>query len=61
VPQCVEESEQEMLAQWKESGDFKIVDDVDIEAFRSKAEPYLREHFTDEQLKVYEAIRGTAE
>jgi tripartite ATP-independent transporter DctP family solute receptor len=61
VPQCVEESEQEMLAQWKESGDFKVVDDVDIEAFRSKAEPYLREHFTDEQLKVYEAIRGTAE
>jgi TRAP-type C4-dicarboxylate transport system substrate-binding protein len=61
VPQCVEESEQETLDQWEQSGDFKIVDDVDVEAFRSKAEPYLRENFSDEQLKVYEAIRGAAE
>ena len=57
VPQCVEESEQETLDQWRESGAFEIVDDVDVEAFRSKAEPYLRKNFTDAQLEVYEAIQ----
>lgn len=61
VPQCVEEAEQETLAEWRESGDFEIVEDVDVEAFRSKADAYLRDNFTEEQLTVYEAIRGEAE
>ncbi len=60
VPQCVEEAEQKTLAEWRESGDLEIVEDVDVEAFRSKADAYLRDNFTDEQLTVYEAIRGEA-
>jgi hypothetical protein len=61
VPGCVEEDEQKTLAEWKESGSLKVVDDVDVEAFRTKADSYLRDTFNDEQLAVYEAIRGTAE
>ncbi|TNC34611.1 DctP family TRAP transporter solute-binding subunit [Mumia zhuanghuii] len=61
VPGCVEEDEQKTLAEWKESGSLKVVDDVDVEAFRTKADSYLRDNFNDEQLAVYEAIRGTAE
>lgn len=61
VPQCVADSEQETLDEWRESGDFEIVEDVDVEAFRSQADVYLRDSFTAEQLEVYEAIRGTSE
>ncbi len=42
-------------------GAMEIVDDVDREAFRAKAEPYLRENFTPEQVEVLDAIRSTAE
>jgi tripartite ATP-independent transporter DctP family solute receptor len=61
VPGCVEEDEQKTLADWEESGALKIVDDVDVEAFRSQVDSYLRENFNEEQLAVYEGIRGTAE
>ncbi|MBW9205877.1 DctP family TRAP transporter solute-binding subunit [Mumia sp. zg.B17] len=60
VPGCVEEDEQKKLAEWKESGSLKVVEDVDVDAFRTKADAYLRDNFDDEQLAVYEAIRGTA-
>ena len=43
------------------SGTIEIVEDVDREAFRAKAEPYLRENFTPEQVAVLDAIRSTAE
>ena len=39
----------------------EIVEDVDREAFRALAEPYLRENFSEEQIAVLEAIRSTAE
>ena len=42
-------------------GDMEVVDDVDVEAFRTQADAYLRENFNEEQLAVYEAIRGEAE
>ena len=61
VPGCVEEDEQEILDKWAESGDIEVVDDVDVEAFRSQVDSYLRENFNEDQLAVYEAIRGTAE
>jgi tripartite ATP-independent transporter DctP family solute receptor len=61
VPDCVAEDEQKILDEWEASGDFEVVDDVDTDAFRSMAEEYLRENFTDEQLSVYEAIRDSAE
>lgn len=61
VPGCVTEDEEATLSEWEESGALEIVDDVDIDAFRTQVDTYLRENFNEEQLAVYEAIRGTAE
>lgn len=61
VPGCVKEDEEKTLADWKESGSINVVDDVDVEAFRTKVDAYLRKNFNEDQLAVYEAIRGTAE
>ncbi len=61
VPGCVEEDEQKTLAKWKDAGSLEVVDDVDVEAFRSQVDSYLRKNFNKEQLAVYEGIRGTAE
>ncbi|MFC7724700.1 DctP family TRAP transporter solute-binding subunit [Nocardioides sp. GCM10028917] len=61
VPECVAEDEEATLAEWEETGDMKVVDDVDVEAFRSQADAYLRDNFDEEQLAVYEGIRGEAE
>ena len=61
VPGCVDEDEQAKLAEWAETGAMEVVDDVDVEAFRTKADAYLQENFTPEQLTVYEAIRATSE
>jgi tripartite ATP-independent transporter DctP family solute receptor len=61
VPGCVAEDEEETLAEWADSGDMEVVDDVDVEAFRTQADTYLRENFNEEQLAVYEGIRGEAQ
>ena len=61
VPGCVAEDEEKILAEWEESGAMEVVDDVDVDAFRTQADEYLRDNFTEDQLAVYEAIRGTAE
>ena len=61
VPGCVEEDEKKTLADWKGSGSINVVDDVDVEAFRTQVDAYLRKNFNKEQLAVYDAIRGTAE
>ncbi len=60
VPGCVAEDEEATLAEWTESGDMEVVDDVDVEAFRTQADAYLRENFNEEQLAIYEAIRSEA-
>jgi TRAP-type transport system periplasmic protein len=59
-PDCAAASEEEILAGWRDSGALTIVDDVDRDAFREKAEPYLRDHYTPEQIEVLEAIRSAA-
>ena len=33
---------------------------MDVETFRTQADTYLRDNFDEEQLAVYEAIRGEA-
>lgn len=60
-PKCVVEAEETILAGFRESGSMEIVEDVDRDAFRTRAEPYLREHFTAEQVAVLDAIRSAAE
>ena len=59
-PECAAESEQEILDGWRDSGTLEIVEDVDREAFREMAEPYLRDNWSEEQIAVLDAIRSTA-
>ena len=61
VPACVETFEAETLQAWRDGSVIEIVDDVDIEAFQTKAEAYLLENFSDEQVPVLEAIRSLAD
>jgi tripartite ATP-independent transporter DctP family solute receptor len=60
-PKCVVEAETAILDEFRAGGAMEIVDDVDREAFRTKAEPYLRANFTPEQVEVLDAIRSTAQ
>jgi tripartite ATP-independent transporter DctP family solute receptor len=60
VPKCVDEFESTTLEEWRANNTIEIVEDVDREAFRTKAEAYLRENFTAEQVPVLEAIRSVA-
>jgi tripartite ATP-independent transporter DctP family solute receptor len=60
-PKCVVEAEETILAGFRDSGSMEIVEDVDRDAFRTRAEPYLREHFTAEQVTVLDAIRSAAD
>ena len=46
VPVCVEEFETTTLEDWRANNTIEIVEDVDREAFQTKAEAYLRENFT---------------
>jgi tripartite ATP-independent transporter DctP family solute receptor len=60
-PVCAAEAEDEILADWEANDVIEIVDDVDRDAFREMAEPYLRENFTPEQVEVLDAVRSVAE
>ncbi len=57
-PVCVTEIETEILDEWRANETIEIVEDVDRDAFRAKAEPYLRENFTPEQIEVLDSIRS---
>ena len=59
-PQCAAAAEEEILAGWREGGELEIVDDVNRDAFRELAEPFLRDAWSDEQIEVLEAIRSAA-
>ena len=59
-PECAAQSEQELLDGWRDSGALEIVEDVDRDAFREMAEPFLREAWSEEQIAVLDAIRSTA-
>jgi TRAP-type transport system periplasmic protein len=61
VPGCVDEDEQKTLDDWGASGSMEVIDDVDVETFRTQVDTYLRENFNDEQLAVYEGIREAAQ
>lgn len=59
-PKCVVVAEKAILDEFKTGGKMQVIEDVDREAFRTKAEPYLRANFTPEQVVVLDAIRSTA-
>jgi TRAP-type C4-dicarboxylate transport system substrate-binding protein len=59
-PICVVAAEKAILDEFKAGGAMEVIEDVDREAFRTKAEPYLRDNFTPEQVVILDAIRSTA-
>lgn len=61
VTSCVAEDEASTLEEWKTAGDWEIVEDVNVDAFRSTALEYLQEAYSGDSLAVFEAIRATAE
>jgi len=60
-PACVVDAEKAILDEFRDGGTMEVVEDVDREAFRIKAEPYLRDNFSPEQVEVLDAIRATAQ
>ncbi|WP_404321373.1 DctP family TRAP transporter solute-binding subunit [Arthrobacter luteolus] len=61
VTACVAEEEAATLEEWKAAGDWEIVEDVDIDSFRSTALEYLEGAYSGDSLAVFEAIRATAD
>jgi len=53
---CIEDAREEILSEWRDSGSIEVIDDVDREAFASKAEAYFLSHLKGEQLELYKAI-----
>lgn len=60
VTDCVAEDEAATLEEWKAAGDWDIVEDVDVDAFREKSLAYLEGAYSGDSLAVFEAIRATA-
>ena len=58
--QCLEDAEQEVLAQWEQAGTPTVVEDVDREAFSTKAEAYFAENLEGDKLALYQQIRAVA-
>ncbi|MFV2196738.1 DctP family TRAP transporter solute-binding subunit [Nocardiopsis sp. LOL_012] len=54
---CIEEAEQEITDRWESEGAIEIVDDVDVETFRSQAQEYFAENMDAEQYALYEAVQ----
>lgn len=61
VTTCVADDEESTLEEWRDAGDWEVIEDVDRDAFSEKAEEYLSGALTGDSLTVYEAIRSTAE
>ena len=59
--ECLEDSEQEILDGWQETGEVTVVDDVDREAFGAKAEEYFAENLEGDKLALYEQARELAQ
>lgn len=54
---CIEEAEEEILAEWEAGGNVEIVDDVDVDTFRDQARAHFEETLDGEALELYESFR----
>ncbi|GGK60144.1 DctP family TRAP transporter solute-binding subunit [Ornithinimicrobium pekingense] len=59
VPGCVEETEAEALEKWRSSGDMEIVEDVDVDAFRTRAQEYFEQNLEGDTLELYQTIQSS--
>ncbi|RKS08055.1 tripartite ATP-independent transporter DctP family solute receptor [Nocardiopsis sp. Huas11] len=56
---CIEEAEEEILQEWRAEGSIEVVDDVDVEAFRSQVQEYFAQNLEGEQRELYESFQET--
>lgn len=61
VRESIEQSEEESLQEWRDAGQPQIIEDVDRQAFRERAQQRLPEEFGDQWGNLYERIRQEAE
>ncbi|MDO5493822.1 MAG: DctP family TRAP transporter solute-binding subunit [Nesterenkonia sp.] len=61
VTECVADEEEEVLDEWRDGGEWEVVDDVDVEAFQDQALEHFEENLEGESREVFDAIRGTAD
>jgi TRAP-type C4-dicarboxylate transport system substrate-binding protein len=61
VTECIAEDEETILAEWREGGEWEVIEDVDRDAFQERAVAYLEENFTGEALEIFQAIRATSD
>lgn len=57
---CIEEDEQQYVDEWQSSGAMEIVDDVDRDAFRTRALDYLDQNIQGPERELYDAVRASA-
>ncbi|MFV0374991.1 TRAP transporter substrate-binding protein DctP [Microbacterium sp.] len=59
VLDCVNKDTEDLLAQYRDNPDMTVVeeDEIDLAAFRSKAEDYFSGYYTGESLDLYTTIR----
>lgn len=58
--QCINEAQEDIIAEWDKTGAVEVVKDVDIEAFETKAEKFFLNKFTGADLELYKSIRASA-
>ncbi|MEV6814135.1 TRAP transporter substrate-binding protein DctP [Micromonospora sp. NPDC051296] len=59
---CVDDETEKVLDGWRGDSSHTVVeaDQIDLEAFISKAEAYFNNHFKDADLALYQSIRASA-
>ncbi|MFJ6651849.1 TRAP transporter substrate-binding protein DctP [Microbacterium sp. NPDC091313] len=59
---CVDEETDKIVDEWRSKPGFTVIEteDIDLDAFRSKAEDFFTGYFTGDTLSVYEGIRASA-
>lgn len=60
VRSCIESSEEESLDAWREAGQPQIIENVDTEAFRQRAQSELPEQFGDQWGDLYSRIQNAS-
>ncbi|WP_017572500.1 sialic acid TRAP transporter substrate-binding protein SiaP [Nocardiopsis halotolerans] len=58
---CVEEAERRILEEWRAEDAIEIVDDVDVEAFRSQARDHFARNLEGERLALYESFQESGQ
>jgi tripartite ATP-independent transporter DctP family solute receptor len=57
---CIDEAEEEIIADWEDTGAVEVVKDVDRAAFEKKAEKFFTAKYTGADLELYKSIRASA-